>query len=138
MTPRELFARAKAAVGFGRSDRELAQELAFHREMLEERHRARGLSAADARRAARLDLGGDAQIAETWRDQRGLGFADAMRQDVRYGLRMLGRAPAGRTPAGAGSFGRMNRLSVRIRAAPISRASHSRTAPRRAARTTRA
>ena len=61
--------------------------------MLEERHRAQGLDAAAARRAARLELGGDAQIAETWRDQRSLPFLDTLRQDVRYGLRMLRRTP---------------------------------------------
>jgi putative ABC transport system permease protein len=93
MTIRELFARLKGALGLGRRDKDLAQELAFHREMLEERHLAQGLDAAAARRAARLALGGDAQIAETWRDQRGLAFVDALRQDVRYGLRMLRRTP---------------------------------------------
>ena len=90
---RELLARAGGVLGFGRRDRDLAQELAFHREMLEERHRARGLDPAAARRAARLELGGDAQIAETWRDQRSLPFLDTLRQDVRYGVRMLRRTP---------------------------------------------
>jgi putative ABC transport system permease protein len=90
---RELVARARGALGFGRRDRELTQELAFHREMLEERHRARGLDAASARRAARLDLGGAAQISESWRDQRSLPFFDALRQDLRYGVRMLRRTP---------------------------------------------
>ena len=93
MTIRELFARLKGALGLGRRDKDLAQELAFHREMLEERHLAQGLDASSARRAARLALGGGAQIAETWRVQRGLPFVDALRQDVRYGLRMLRRTP---------------------------------------------
>ena len=56
--------------------------------------------------------------------------------------RSLRKKSAGRSrtckPKKSGSCDRMNRLSVRIRAAPISRVSHSRTAPRRAARTTRA
>jgi putative ABC transport system permease protein len=93
MIIREFLARLKGALGRGRRDKDLAQELAFHREMLEARHRAQGLDAASARRAARLDLGGGAQIAETWRDQRGLPFVDALRQDVRYGVRMLRRTP---------------------------------------------
>ena len=93
MSFRELIARAGGAVGFGRRDRELGQELRFHLEMLEERHRARGLDPAAARRAARLELGGDAQIAEAWRDQRSLPFFDTLSQDIRYGLRMLRRAP---------------------------------------------
>jgi putative ABC transport system permease protein len=93
MKLRELIARLKGAVGFGRNDCELEEELAFHRETLEEQHRERGLDADAARRAARLELGGAAQIAESWRDQRGLVFLDTLRQDVRYGLRMLRRTP---------------------------------------------
>jgi putative ABC transport system permease protein len=71
----------------------LAEELRFHREMLEEQHRARGLSAADAARAARLELGGDAQIREAWRDQRSIPAIEMLLQDVRYAARMLRRAP---------------------------------------------
>jgi putative ABC transport system permease protein len=93
MSVRELLTRAVGAIGLGRRDRQLGQELGFHLEMLEERHRARGLDPEAARRAARLELGGDAQIAESWRDQRGLPFVDTLRQDVRYGLRMLRRTP---------------------------------------------
>jgi putative ABC transport system permease protein len=90
---RELLARAGGAVGFGRRDRELGQELRFHLEMLEEGHRARGLDPAAARRAARLELGGDAQIAEAWRDQRSLPILETLWQDLRYGVRMLRRTP---------------------------------------------
>jgi putative ABC transport system permease protein len=90
---REWLTRVTGGFGARRSDDELGGELRFHLEMLEERHRALGLDPAAARRAARLELGGDAQIAEAWRDQRGLPFVDTLRQDVRYGLRMLRRAP---------------------------------------------
>ena len=93
MSPRELLARAAGALGLGRVDTELGPELRFHLEMLEERHRARGLDPAAARRAARLELGGDAQIAEAWRDQRGLPFLEGLRQDLRYGIRILRRTP---------------------------------------------
>lgn len=93
MSVRELAARIAGAIGLGRRDRELSEELDFHRAMLEDRHRARGLDPAAARRAARLELGGDAQIAETWRDQRSLPMIDMLGQDVRYGLRMLRRTP---------------------------------------------
>src|SRR6185436_6492388 len=61
---------------------------------LEEQYRARGLDPAAATREARLALGGGPQMAEAWRDQRGLPFVEELRQDVRYGLRMLRRAPA--------------------------------------------
>ena len=96
MTLRELAVRAAAAVGIGRrSAREqvLEQELQFHREMLEAKHRAAGLDDAAARRAARLELGGQPQIAEAWRDQRSLPILETLWQDVRYGMRMLRRTP---------------------------------------------
>jgi putative ABC transport system permease protein len=93
MSVREWLARAGGAFGLGRRDAELRQELRFHAEMLEARHRARGLDPAAARRAARLELGGDAQIAETWRDQRSLPMLETLGQDLRYGLRMLRRTP---------------------------------------------
>ena len=93
MTFRELVARLRGALGFGRSDRDLREELAFHRDMLEERARRTGQDAAAARRAARLTLGGEAQIADAWRDQHGLPFLDTLRQDLRYGVRVLRRSP---------------------------------------------
>ena len=93
MTPRELVARLAGLFGRGRRDADLSSELAFHLEMLEAQHRARGLDPAAARRAARLDLGAQAPIAEAWRDQRSLPAIDTMLQDVRYGWRMLRRTP---------------------------------------------
>ena len=93
MTLREAWRRALGALGLGRHDRDLSGELEFHREMLEAQHRANGLDAGAARRAARLELGGDAQIAEAWRDQRGLPFFETLAQDARYGVRMLRRTP---------------------------------------------
>jgi putative ABC transport system permease protein len=93
MTPRELWRRLLGVAGIGARDADLARELEFHREMLEAQHRANGLDPAAARRAAAIDLGGAAQIADAWRDQRSLPFLDMLRQDVRYGLRTLARAP---------------------------------------------
>jgi putative ABC transport system permease protein len=93
VTIRELLARAGGAFGLGRREGDLAQELDFHRLMLEDEHRAHGLDPSAARRAARVDLGGEAQIAEEWRDQRSLPFFETLQQDARYGFRMLRRTP---------------------------------------------
>lgn len=81
MTVRELLARFGGAIGFGRRDRELSQERAFHREMLEERHRARGLdpavgaarrvSRAGRRRADRRDVARPAEPADARHAQAG-------------------------------------------------------------------
>jgi putative ABC transport system permease protein len=90
---REAVYRVAGWFGLGRRDEDLAEELRFHEDMLDEAHRQRGLDARAARRAARLDLGGPAQIAERWRDQRGIPSLEMLRQDLRYGMRMLGRAP---------------------------------------------
>jgi putative ABC transport system permease protein len=93
MTLRELTSRIAGAPGRGRSDTEIAEDLAAHRDELEAFHLQRGLTAEEARRAVRFELGGEAQALEAVRDQRSLPFVDALRQDLRYGLRMLRRAP---------------------------------------------
>jgi len=93
VTTREWFARLAGMFGGRRRERELEDELAFHRDMLEAGYRDRGLDPEAAHRAAALGLGGQAQIAEAWRDQRGLPFLDMLLQDLRYGVRMLRRTP---------------------------------------------
>ncbi len=92
---REWWSRALGLLRRGRDRRRdvLAEELRFHREMLEEQHRARGLSAAEAARAARLELGGDVQIREAWMDQRSIPAFEMLIQDIRYAARLLRRAP---------------------------------------------
>ncbi len=48
----------------------------------------------EARRAAKMSLGGEEQIKESVRDQRGLPLLETLWQDVRYGMRGFRRAPA--------------------------------------------
>ena len=93
MRGRELLARLRGALGRGRRDEELQEELAFHLAMLEEQHRRRGLSPAEARRAARLEMGGSTEAAvESWRDQRGLPWLEELWRDLRGGARSLRRS----------------------------------------------
>jgi putative ABC transport system permease protein len=78
---------------FTRSSGSLDDELAFHRAMLEDRLKRAGHSEAEARRIAAIQLGGASQIADAYGDQRGIPWLDALWQDVRYGVRVLRRAP---------------------------------------------
>jgi hypothetical protein len=74
-----------------RREDELQEELEAHLELRAAEHRGRGLSDADARVAARRDLGGVAQTREAFRDARRLPGVDALLQDLRFAWRALRR-----------------------------------------------
>ncbi len=73
---------------------ELDVELRFHFDQQVEKFLQSGLPLTEARRRARLIFGGSDQIKEECRDARGVRFIETLFQDVRYGLRMLRKAPA--------------------------------------------
>ena len=75
------------------TDQEFARELEAHLELLTEENVRRGMPAEDARRAARLRLGGLTQLKETNRELQGLPFLETFLQDARYALRMLRKNP---------------------------------------------
>ena len=77
-----------------RRDAELEEELAAHLEMLVEENMERGMTPEEARRAARIALGGGEQIKEAVRQQRGLPWLESLWQDMRFGLRMLRKNPS--------------------------------------------
>src|SRR5262249_49606888 len=76
-----------------RVEDQLEKELSFHLE----RHAAdlieQGLGAREARRRARIALGGPEQVKELCRDARGTRWLDDLSQDLRYGARRLRRSP---------------------------------------------
>src|SRR3954469_1124367 len=83
-------------VGTFRKDRaasELQQELASHFELLVQQNLKNGMELAEARRVARLALGGETQITEAYRHQAGLPFIEVLIQDLRYGFRHLRKNP---------------------------------------------
>jgi putative ABC transport system permease protein len=73
---------------------ELAEELRSHLDLLTEENVRRGMSVEEARRLARVTLGNMSNIQENYRRQAGLPFVEVLLQDLRYGLRMLGKSPA--------------------------------------------
>jgi hypothetical protein len=88
-----LMARIRAFFRASGEDRELTQELDSHVAMSMEEHVRRGMTLDQARRAARLELGGVTQLREAHRDARGLPRLDSLLQDLRYALRTLRRDP---------------------------------------------
>jgi predicted permease len=86
--------RLRSIFRFGRVEDELAEELEYHLERLVDDYVAGGMTPAEARRAARREMGGVEQRKEECRDARGLTFVNATRQDVAYALRTFRRTPA--------------------------------------------
>ncbi|HET9362477.1 MAG TPA: ABC transporter permease, partial [Vicinamibacterales bacterium] len=74
-------------------DNDLDDEVRTHLELLARDHERRGMSASDARLAARRDFGGVEQMKEAYRDRRGLPWVDDLHRDVRYAVRALARNP---------------------------------------------
>ena len=73
-------------------DRELQDELATHLAMAEDEYVRRGRTREEARRLARVDLGGLVQLREAGRDANGLPWLDAAWLDLRLAFRTLRRS----------------------------------------------
>lgn len=76
-----------------RSDREISAELESHLQLHVEDNLRAGMSAAEARRHALIKLGGVEQTKEMVRERRGLPMLEVFLQDLRFGVRMLGKNP---------------------------------------------
>ena len=76
-----------------RLERDLEKELRFHFESQVADKTRSGISEIEARRLTRLEFGGMEQIKEDCRESRGTLWLESIVQDVRYGLRQLGKSP---------------------------------------------
>ena len=83
---RRLFRRRKL-------DEELEKELSFHLDQHTSDLIAQGHSPEEARRQARLALGGPEQVKERCRDERRTRLLGDLLQDLRYGVRILAKRP---------------------------------------------
>jgi predicted permease len=71
----------------------LSAELRYHFDRLVVDRVRGGMTEGAARRAARLEFGGLAQVEEDCRDARGTMWLESALADLRYALRTLGRSP---------------------------------------------
>jgi putative ABC transport system permease protein len=68
-------------------------ELRFHFDQQVEKYIKSGMTREQATRRARIQVGGHEQLKEEIRDARGVNLIETLFQDIRYGLRILGRTP---------------------------------------------
>ncbi|HEY1940029.1 MAG TPA: ABC transporter permease [Candidatus Angelobacter sp.] len=84
---RNLFSRKKA-------DGDLKAEIEAHVQILTDEYVAGGMSSDAARRAALVELGGAEQVRAEVREARSGVLLEQLCQDIRYGIRMLRKAPS--------------------------------------------
>ena len=85
--------RTRAALSPRQLNQEFEHELDAHLDMLADENVRRGMSPEEARRAARIRLGGQTQLKEINRELHGLPALETFFQDTRYAFRMLRKNP---------------------------------------------
>jgi predicted permease len=89
----DLLFRLRALFRRDAVESEADAELRFHFEQQVEKYLRSGLTREEAVRRTRLQFGGHEQIKEEMREARGVNLIETLFQDIRYGLRILGRTP---------------------------------------------
>ena len=90
---RRFLQRLIAVFRHGRAEAELAREIEAHLRLLEDKYVAQGMSAAEARYAARRAFGGVEQAKEQQRDARTFRWIAGWPMDLKLGARMLIKHP---------------------------------------------
>jgi predicted permease len=89
VSPREWLVRLANLFRKRRLERQLADDLAAHMEEAERDYRDAGMTAGEARLAARREFGGIEQVKEQYRDQWGIPALEMLWSDCRHGIRTL-------------------------------------------------
>jgi predicted permease len=90
---RRIIARFRGLFTNQHAEQDLAREVASHLALLADDFERRGMPPEEARLAARRAFGGVEQAKQAHRDERSLLWIEQALQDLRYGLRTLGRSP---------------------------------------------
>jgi putative ABC transport system permease protein len=91
---RRIFFRLRSLFTNSTSEAELAREIAAHLQLMEDELQAQGMTAKEAKLAARRRYGGVEHVKQMHRDERTYqGLAQTVK-DVRYTLRRLRKSPA--------------------------------------------
>ena len=90
---RRIVAKLRNLLANKHVEEDLAREVASHLNLLADDLERGGMSAEDARRAARRAYGGVEQAKQAHRDERSQLWIEQTVQDLRYGLRTLSKNP---------------------------------------------
>jgi predicted permease len=88
-----ILLRLRSLFRWAEADQELDDELRDHLERKSEEYIAKGIAPEEARRRARLDLGGVEKVKEECREARRISWIQDLVRDLRYGLRTLRKSP---------------------------------------------
>lgn len=90
---RRTVAKLRDLLANQRAEEDLAREVASHLTLLADEFERRGMQPEEALQAARRAMGGVEQAKQAHRDERTLLLIEQAIQDLRYGVRTLGRSP---------------------------------------------
>lgn len=90
---KRFFVRIRNFVVSHRGDERLVEEMEQHVALQTEENICAGMPPEEARRQARLKLGGVETIREQFHAEEGLPFLETLLQDLRFAFRILGKSP---------------------------------------------
>jgi putative ABC transport system permease protein len=88
-----LFSFLRHLTGREQAEQDLDEEIRSHLELLVDQKLREGMQPAEARRTAKIELGGIEQVKEQVRAARAGALLETLLRDIRFGVRMLGKNP---------------------------------------------